>query len=271
MGKVRSRVNTFGASGAACVGILLACWGCGEPSQKLFRAHPRALVDSVLAHYGVGERCYRAFGQVIVPAGKGHGYFDLELVVAGWDSALLRVARGEPQWVRIDSASIQVKRLPGKPLVLLRGNVNHDPVEQRELYVLLPDIFSWLLDAYSLASVRRAGSEGYCVTLLPRRPASPIGRVEVDVALPGYQVREARVYSRSGDLGGRIGYHDFTRSYGYWIPRSVAVDFVVGADTYDELYRLLRLQRLNRPGPPARGGRPPAATPGSDSSHPRYP
>jgi hypothetical protein len=247
-----------------CLAILLFLIGsrCTRPAACPFRRNPQALVDSVSAHYRIDRRHYAATGQVIVPLGQGHGYFDLSLCVAGQDSSLLRVTRGEGEWIRIDRQTIRIKRLPGNPLVLQRSNVNHDPVEQRELYVLLPDVFSWLLPAYSVARVDRAGKTGCRATLLPQKVGSPVGRVELDVDSKTYQVREVRVYSRSGDLGGRIRYDDFSHTFGYWIPRSIAVDFVVGANSYDELYRLLRVRGFTSTGAPG-----PDATPSVSSTN----
>ncbi len=224
-------------------------WNCGcSRSDHLIR-EPSALVDSVLAHYGSEVRSYAAEFQVIVPADQGHGYFPGSLWVVRSDSAEIRVERGREEWLRVTPQTVEVKRRPGKPLVLLRDNVNHEPVLERELYVLLPDIFSWLLDTYRISLVRVAPDTGYCVIALPRKKLSPVGRAEIDVEPKTFKVREVRLYAKNGDLGGRIAYYDFSTTYGYWIPRSIAVDFVVGGTMYDELYRLLRLRRLPLPPP----------------------
>lgn len=230
-------------------GLLLAfsALGCHSSLDERLVNQPQALVDSVLANYGAGHRSYSATGQVIVPMGDRHGYFPLRLVLSEPDSARITVERGRAEWARVDTATIQVKRLPGNPLILTRTNVHHVPVPERELYVLLPDVFSWLLDTYRIEKVTPVRDSLYRAICSPRSPRAPTGTIEVDIESGSFRVREIRIYSPAGDLGGKIFYDDFTRRFGYWIPRSIAVDLVARGTYFDELYRILRLQ----PGSPS--------------------
>ena len=227
------------------LGLLLSSIsGCSLSSQKA--PSPRALIDSVEAVYKPLARTYQANLDVYVPTDHGQGVFRGWLKVDGADSSEIHVKRGHDEWLRLTREKLEVHRAPGKPMVELLSNINHEPILEREIFVLGPDIFSWLGNTYTYSQVSRKKDGTLLLTAHPKKSFSVIGRLEVEVDPANYHVKEARLYVKNGDLAGRYTFNDFVVLNGYPVPRSVGIDFAQRGEVINELYRLRRLRLLNK-------------------------
>ncbi|NOZ55164.1 MAG: hypothetical protein GXO73_00035 [Calditrichaeota bacterium] len=218
--------------------------GCSLFSEKL--PSPGALIDSVEATYKPFSRAYKADLDVYVPLDHGQGVFHGWLRVHAADSSEIHVQRGHDEWVRLTGKELKIHRESGKPLVEQLTNINHEPILVREIFVLGPDIFSWLGDTYTYEQVRKKTSRRLILTARPKKSFSAVGRLEVEIDPRNYHVIEARLYAKNGDLAGRYTFDDFVTVNAYPVPRSVGIDFAQRGEVTNELYRLRHLRALSK-------------------------
>ncbi len=241
------RTNRFDQALLALVSLALTILlvpvaGCSRFTSKL--PSPQALIDSVEATYKPFSRAYQADLDVYVPMDHGQGVFHGWLRVHAADSSEIHVQRGYDQWVRLTGNFLKVHRQRGKPLIEQLDNINHEPILVREVFVLGPDIFSWLGDTYTYDQVRKKTSRRLILTAHPKKSFSAVGRLEVEIDSRNYHVVEARLYAKNGDLAGRFTFDDFTTLDAYPVPRSVGIDFAQRGEVINELYRLRHVRPL---------------------------